>query len=46
MNQVNDVIVQVDPQPDMNQFEVTITFNIIGQQIPTQQFSFILEATR
>lgn len=43
---VNDVIVQVDPQPDMNQFEVTITFNIIGQQIPTQQFSFILEATR
>jgi len=43
---VNNVIVQVDPQPDLNQFEVTITFDIIGQEIPTQQFSFILEATR
>lgn len=43
---VNDVIVQVDPRPDTNEFEVTITFNIIGQDIPTQQFSFILEATR
>jgi phage baseplate assembly protein W len=39
-------IVQVDPIPDLNEFEVTITFDIIGQQIPTQQFSFILEATR
>jgi phage baseplate assembly protein W len=43
---VNDVIVDVDPRPDTNEFEVTITFNIIGQEIPTQQFSFILEATR
>ena len=43
---VNNTIIQVDPQPDLNQFEVTITFNIIGQEIPTQQFSFILEATR
>ncbi len=43
---VNDVIVQVDPIPDLNEFEITVTFNIIGQEIPTQQFSFILEATR
>jgi hypothetical protein len=43
---VNEVRVQVDPRPDTNEFEVTITFNIIGQEIPTQQFSFILEATR
>jgi phage baseplate assembly protein W len=43
---VIDTIVQVDPKPDSNEFEITITFNIIGQQIPTQQFSFILEATR
>jgi phage baseplate assembly protein W len=43
---VTDVIVDVDPRPDTNEFEVTITFNIIGQEIPTQQFSFILEATR
>jgi len=43
---VTNIIVQVDPIPDLNEFEVTITFNIIGQDIPTQQFSFILEATR
>jgi len=43
---VNNVIIQVDPIPDLNEFEITITFDIIGQEIPTQQFSFILEATR
>jgi len=43
---VNDVVVDVEPRPDTNEFEVTVTFNIIGQEIPTQQFSFILEAAR
>lgn len=43
---VTDVLVNVNPSPDTNSFEVTVTFNIIGQEIPTQQFSFILEATR
>jgi phage baseplate assembly protein W len=43
---VSDLIVQVDPKPDSNEFEVTIQFVIIGQEIPSQQFSFILEATR
>jgi len=43
---VNDVIVDVLPKPDTNEFEVTVTFNIIGQEIPTQQYTFILEATR
>lgn len=43
---VSDVIVNVDPRPDTNEFEVTVFFNIIGQEIPRQQFSFILEATR
>jgi len=43
---VNDVQVKVDPRPDTNEFEVTVIFNIIGQEVPTQQFSFILEATR
>jgi hypothetical protein len=43
---VTNVIVQVDPIPDLNEFEITITFEIIGQEIPVQQFSFILEATR
>jgi hypothetical protein len=43
---VTNVIVQVDPIPDLNEFEITITFEIIGQELPVQQFSFILEATR
>ena len=43
---VQNVLVQVNPSPDTNEFEITITFDIIGQEIPTQQFSFILEAAR
>lgn len=43
---VNDVQVEVVPSPDVNEFEVTVIFNIIGQEVPTQQFSFILEAAR
>jgi phage baseplate assembly protein W len=43
---VQDLRVRVDPSPDTNTFEVSVIFDIIGQEIPTQQFSFILEATR
>lgn len=43
---VDNVQVEVDPKPDINEFEVTVIFNVIGQEIPAQQFSFILEATR
>ena len=43
---VTNVQIEVEPRPDANEFEVTVIFDIIGQEIPTQQFSFILEATR
>ncbi len=43
---VNNVIVEVNPQPDDNSFECTVIFDIIGQEFPTQEYSFILEATR
>jgi phage baseplate assembly protein W len=43
---VDNVKVEVDPQPDNNAFEVTVIYDIIGQQFPTQQFTFLLEATR
>ena len=43
---VNNVQVSVDPQPDNNSFEVTVVFDIIGQEFPTQEYSFLLEATR
>ena len=43
---VTNVQVQVDPRPDLNNFDVTVFFDIIGQSLPPQQFTFILEATR
>ena len=43
---VENVIVRVNPLPDDNSFEATILFDIIGQEFPTQEYSFILEATR
>ena len=43
---VDNVQVSVDPRPDDNAFEVTVIFDIIGQEFPTQQFTFLLEATR
>lgn len=38
--------VVVDPRPDLNAFEITVTFTIVGLEVPRQQFSYILEATR
>jgi phage baseplate assembly protein W len=43
---VANVQVRVDPRYDQNNFDVTIFFDIVGQELPTQEFSFILEATR
>ena len=43
---IDNVQVQVDPFPDRNSFNVTVLFDIIGQEFPTQEFTFLLEATR
>jgi phage baseplate assembly protein W len=43
---VNNVSVDVNPLPDLNQFDVTVVYDIIGQELPTQDYSFILEAAR
>lgn len=43
---INNLIVEVDPNPDQNSFEVNIIFDIIGEEFPRQEYSFILEATR
>lgn len=45
-SRVTNVKVFVDPQPDSNSFDVTVNYEIIGQDFPTQEFNFILEATR
>ena len=43
---VDNVSVQVEPRPDRNNINITIFFDIVGQELPSQEFSFILEATR
>ena len=43
---VDNVNVKVFPRPNDNEFEVEVIFDIIGQEFPTQEYSFILEATR
>ena len=43
---IDNVVVEVEPRPDLNEFEVTVFFDIVGQEIPTQEFTFMLEATR
>ena len=43
---VDNVSVEVLPRPETNEFEVTVFFEIVGLDVPTQDFTFILEATR
>ena len=43
---IGNVEVNVLPRPDQNSFNVTVIFDIIGQEFPTQEYSFLLEATR
>jgi len=45
-DRVENLLVKVDPQPDNNSFDVNVYFDIVGLDLPTQAFSFILEATR
>ncbi len=43
---VENVDVDVTPRANDNAFEIKVNFTIIGQDIPPQQFTYILEATR
>ena len=43
---VDNVSVQVDAQYDNNELNVTVFFDIVGLEVPTQSFTFILEPTR
>lgn len=43
---IGDLDVNVIPNPDNHTFEATVSFDIVGQEIPPQEFSFLLEATR
>ena len=43
---VSNVGVEVDGFPDSNAVNVRVLFDIVGLEIPTQSFTFILEPTR
>lgn len=43
---VENLEVEVQPIPDRNSFNVIVVFDIVGQEFPTQEYSFLLEATR
>tara|TARA_Y100000813_G_C24004700_1_gene277551 strand:- start:243 stop:644 length:402 start_codon:yes stop_codon:yes gene_type:complete len=43
---VDNLDVEVIGRPDRNELEVKVLFEIVGLEVPTQSFSFILEPTR
>ena len=43
---VDNVDIVVNGQPDRNSLDVTVYFDIVGLNIPTQSFNFLLEPTR
>ena len=43
---IENIVIEVFPDPDNNSFDLNIIYDIIGQDFPTQQINFILEATR
>ena len=45
-SRVENLTVEVQPLSDQNAFNVIVVFDIVGQEFPTQEYSFLLEATR
>ena len=43
---VGEINVEVEARPDSNELQVTVFFDIIGLEVPTQSFTFLLEPTR
>ena len=43
---VSNLAIEVDAIPDGNQLNVKVLFDITGLDVPTQQFTFILEPSR
>jgi phage baseplate assembly protein W len=43
---ISELSVSVEARPDDNAFEVTVNFSVVGQSLPLQEYSFILEAAR
>ena len=45
-SRIDQVRVNVQPRPDDNEFEVEVSYTIIGESPITQNYAFIVEATR
>ena len=43
---VNNLKIEASSQPDDNTFSVKLFFDIVGLNVPTQAFTFLLESTR
>ena len=43
---IDNIDVISNPFPDRNEFEVTVTYDIVGQEFPPQTYNFILKSTR
>tara|TARA_B100000287_G_scaffold356069_1_gene346841 strand:+ start:913 stop:1305 length:393 start_codon:yes stop_codon:yes gene_type:complete len=43
---IDDIVVEAEPRPANSEFELTISYKIVGQAVELQTYSFILEATR
>ena len=43
---IANISVECTPRPDNYEFECSVFFNIVGQDVPEQEFTFMLEATR
>ena len=43
---IDNIKVFANSRPDRNEFEVTITYDIVGQEFPPQNYTFILKSTR
>lgn len=43
---IDNVEVFANSRPDRNEFDVTVTYDIVGQEFPPQNYTFILKSTR
>ncbi len=43
---IDKILVQAVAKPDDNAFEITVSYEIVGEPFSANQFSFFLEATR
>ena len=43
---VGEIGIELEARPDLNEIEVKVIFDIIGLEVPTQSFTFLLEPTR